>query len=135
MNRYLLDTQAIIWMLTNDNRMPDDIRDELRYMEAQFYVSNLSIIEIIHLQQCEKIGLPLSGNDLMSNIHRLNINIVPLSEDILVTLSLLPINRHIHSDPFDRAIISTAIARKLTLISSDGKFPAYQKHGLSLISI
>lgn len=135
MTRYLLDTQAAIWMLTNDNRMPDDIRDELRYMEAQFYISNLTIVEIVHLQQCEKIDLPLSGEELISQLQRMGIATIHLDNNILVTLSNLPINRRVHSDPFDRTIIATAIARKLTLVSSDGKFDAYRKFKLTLKSI
>ena len=129
MNRYLLDTQATVWLLTNNDEFPRSLREELTYAEAMFYVSNLTIVEIVHLQQCNKIDLPIYGKDLIANIARMNIYTVPLADETLVAMSSLPINRKTHSDPFDRAIIATAISHGLTLISSDGKFPWYIEHG------
>ena len=136
MNRYLLDTQATVWLLTNNDEFPRSLREELTYAEAMFYVSNLTIVEIVHLQQCNKIDLPIYGKDLLANIARMNVYTVPLADETLVTMSSLPIDRRAHSDPFDRAIIATAISHGLTLISSDGKFPWYVQHGgLDLLEI
>ena len=96
----------------------------------------MSIVEIIHLQQCGKIDLPLSGRELLSSFDRMNVYTLPLSDDILVCLSVLGIDKDKHSDPFVRAIIATAMSRGLTLISSDGKFPWYAEHcGLELLEI
>ena len=136
MNRYLLDTQAAIWLLSNSSEFPNHLRDELMYSDAMFYVSNLSIIEIVHLQQCGKINVPMYGKELLANFARMNIYTVPLADETLVTMASLPMNRKTHSDPFDRAIIATAISHGLTLISSDGKFPWYIQHGgLDLLEI
>jgi PIN domain nuclease of toxin-antitoxin system len=38
-----------------------------------------------------------------------------------------------HKDPFDHIIIAQAISHKMTLVSSDTKFPFYRKQGLRLI--
>lgn len=136
MNRYLLDTQAAVWLLTNNGEFPANLRAELTYAEAMFYVSNLTIVEIVHLQQCNKIDLPIYGKDLLANIARMNIYTVPLADETLVIMSALPMDRRLHSDPFDRAIIATAISRGLTLISSDSKFSWYIQHGgLDLLEI
>ena len=90
----------------------------------------------MHLQQCGKINVPMYGKELLANIARMNIYTVPLADETLVTMSSLPMDKKIHSDPFDRAIIATAISHGLTLISSDGKFPWYvQRSGLDLIEI
>ena len=60
-------------------------------------------------------------------------------------LEILPIDKHVakvhsrleiksdHKDPSDHTIISHAIATKMPLISSDEKFPYYEKQGLKLI--
>ena len=136
MNRYLLDTQATVWLLINNDEFPRYLRDELTYGESMFYVSNLTIVEIVHLQQCNKINLPIYGKDLIANFVRMNIYTVPLADEILVRMSMLPMDRRFHSDPFDRAIIATAISHGLTLVSSDGKFPWYVENGgLDLIEI
>lgn len=136
MKRYLLDTQAAVWLLTNNKELPGYLREEIEYMQSLFHVSYMSIVEIIHLQQCGKIDLPLSGRELLSHFDRMSIYTLPLSDDTLISLSMLEIDRSIHSDPFDRAIIATVISRGLTLISSDGKFPWYaERCGLQLLEI
>lgn len=136
MKRYLLDTQAVVWLLTNNKELPGYLREEIKYMQSLFHVSYMSIVEIIHLQQCGKIDLPLSGRELLVNLDRMNIYTLPLSDDTLVSMSMLEIDRSLHSDPFDRAIIATAISRGLTLVSSDSKFPWYAEHcGLQLLEI
>ena len=38
-----------------------------------------------------------------------------------------------HKDPFDHIIIAHAISHKMSLVSSDTKFPFYRKQGLKLI--
>ncbi|MBR2237212.1 MAG: hypothetical protein IJ887_04960 [Prevotella sp.] len=38
-----------------------------------------------------------------------------------------------HKDPFDHMIISHAITEKMTLVSSDLRFPFYRRQGLSLL--
>ena len=60
-------------------------------------------------------------------------------------LEILPIDKHVakvhtrleiksdHKDPSDQTIISHAIATNMPLISSDEKFPYYEKQGLNLI--
>ena len=135
MNRYLLDTQAAVWLLVNSDDFPAYLREELQYAESQFHLSYLSIVEMIHLRQCKKIDIPEDGKKMISDIVKRNITLVPLDNKALVTLSELPLDRSFHSDPFDRAIISTAICRKFSLISSDKKFPAYRQFGLDLIEI
>ena len=96
----------------------------------------MSVVEIIHLQQCKKIDLPLSGKKLFASLDRMNIYTMPLTDGTLIELSAMEIDRSLHSDPFDRAIIATAIDRGLTLISSDSKFEWYADHcGLQLLKI
>ena len=38
-----------------------------------------------------------------------------------------------HKDPFDHMIISHTITEKMTLVSSDHRFPFYRRQGLSLL--
>ena len=53
---------------------------------------------------------------------------------VIRTLAALQINEEQeHKDPFDHIIISQAISHKMSLVSSDTKFPFYRKQGLRLI--
>ena len=38
-----------------------------------------------------------------------------------------------HKDPWDHMIISHAITERLTLVSSDQRFPFYRRQGLNLL--
>lgn len=54
--------------------------------------------------------------------------------NVIRTLAALNINDALnHKDPFDHIIIAQAISHKMTLVSSDTKFPFYRKQGLRLI--
>ena len=54
--------------------------------------------------------------------------------DSLKVLFTLPYYKK-HSDPTDRHIIATAIAKKRILVSGDAKFVNYTKSGLLLLEI
>ncbi len=137
--RYLLDTHTLIWLMTDDNRLPEQVKESVLYCQDDYSVSSLSLIEILQLQQGGKITFrdrPATVSRLLSEM---NINIEPVSVDILDHLYDIDIPRTpfgSHSDPFDRIIIATAIKRNMTLVSADTKFPWYQQHcGLHLLHI
>ena len=71
MKRYLLDTQAAVWLATINKELPDSLREEIEYVQSLFHVSYMSILEIIHLQKCGKIDLSLSGRELLANFDRM----------------------------------------------------------------
>lgn len=136
-NDRLLDTCALIMLLSDDERLPDTIREDIEYFGHQYRLSDVSILEFIQLQQLGKIK-PLPYEKLEMKMRNLNIIPEPMLWESAQQLEKLPVLRiggKAHTDPFDRAIIATAIARKCTLISSDKKFPDYRKYGLSLIEV
>lgn len=62
------------------------------------------------------------------------IEILPFKEEHLITFARLRANiAKGHKDPFDHMIISHAITEKMTLVSSDQRFPFYRRQGLSLL--
>ena len=60
----------------------------------------------------------------------LYIKIIPFTQKHIHTLATLKIEDG-HNDPFDHSIISSAIADKLILISSDRQFENYTKQNLN----
>lgn len=130
--KFLLNTHALVWLLSSNCKgLPIDIRESIIYCEDVYFVSEISLIEIIQLQQGKKIDLKYSPSTIRDIIEQNNIMILPVTEDILDKFYTLPIpviNGSSHSDPFDRLIISTALRRGLTLISADMKFPWYEEH-------
>ena len=130
--KYLLDTHAVIWLLSaEEEKLPKQLRESLFYCEDDFYISEITLIEIIQLQQRQRIKFQNRPRSSRATIEDNNIKILPVSNDILERFYDLPIpsiNGTQHADPFDRIIISTAITRDMSLISADGKFPWYQQH-------
>lgn len=62
------------------------------------------------------------------------IEILPLRRDTAFTYADLQLNEEQdHRDPSDHIIIAHAITERLTLLSSDEKFPFYRNQGLELI--
>lgn len=127
--RYLLDTHALVWLLSSqDRKLPRDIRESVRYCEDAFFVSELSLIEIIQLQQTGRIDLGYTPQAVRNIVSRDNIIILSPTPDIIDVfygMEIPVINGNRHSDPFDRIIIATAIKRDLVLVSADQKFPWY----------
>jgi PIN domain nuclease of toxin-antitoxin system len=68
------------------------------------------------------LTLNISLEELFNYADRNQIEIIPINYDHLLVLSTLPIH---HGDPFDRLIISQAIAENLILITRDNKFKKY----------
>jgi PIN domain nuclease of toxin-antitoxin system len=79
--------------------------------------------EITIKNQIGKLTLGLSLEELFEYADRNRIEIIQISYEHLLTLSKLPIH---HNDPFDRIIISQAIAENLTLVSKDKGFKKYK---------
>jgi PIN domain nuclease of toxin-antitoxin system len=138
--RYLLDTHAVIWLLSSqDGKLPADIRESIRYCEDSFFLSEITLVEIIQLQQKERIAFNYRPNTTRAIIEENNIMLLPASGDILecfFDMTIPVIKGKPHSDPFDRIIIATAIRRGMTLVSADTKFPWYRDNcGLHLLEI
>ena len=114
-----------------------DVRAVLENVEHLKYLSIVSLQELItayrtkgllsNIWKTEAEMISFVLNDPSVEIDNTDINVIR-------TLASLQINEaQDHKDPFDHIIISQAISHKLTLISSDTKFPFYRKQGLKLI--
>lgn len=65
-------------------------------------------------------------------IPHFRLTVLPISDQIALRAAALPL---LHADPFDRAILATALERNVTLASRDGQFPRYVKPcGLRLVA-
>jgi len=137
MNEYLLDTHILIWLLNNNVKLNENIREDIDYFQYPCYVSVESLREIVILQSLKKISLTSTIDELTADLQKRQIGILPIELAHIKTLEKLPIlviNGKKHEDPFDRLLISQAIAGKYTIISSDSKFPFYKNYGLKLLA-
>ena len=137
MNEYLLDTHILIWLLKNNRvKLNENIREDIEYFQHTYYVSVESLREIVILQSIKKISFTLTVDKIISDLQKRQISILSVEPAHIRELEKLPIisiNGKKHEDPFDRLLISQAIAGKYTVISSDSKFPFYKEFGLKLL--
>ena len=135
--RLLLDTNIYVYMISDRLSLSKDVCAFLEDPENLKYLSIVSLQELIIAfrnkgllskvwkTEAEMISFVL--NDPSVEIDYTDINVIR-------TLAALHINEEQdHKDPFDHIIIAQAISHKMTLISSDTKFPFYRKQGLKLI--
>jgi PIN domain nuclease of toxin-antitoxin system len=133
--RYLVDTNIVIFLFREEDRLTKDTVYILDDDRNQIYVSSETLKELILLWE--------SGNFVVKGwkspepiidfiVNEMNYGIKPMTEEHLRTLANLP-RFEDHKDPFDRAIIAHAITEGITLISSDTKFDRYERYGLDLI--
>ena len=120
---FLLDTHTFLWFVAGDKQLPLTVRDKIKDIKQPCFLSVASLWEITIKFQIGKLTLNISLEDLFNYIDRNQIEIIPINIEHLLTLSELP--RH-HGDPFDRLIISQAIAENLTLITRDSALKKYK---------
>ena len=135
--RILLDTCVIIDSLTDTDPFDDSVWDILNDPENRLYISAETQRELIVSFNNKRFLTRFwktAEEMLLSIKQEADIDTLPITERTMLTYSRLRINEMLdHRDPSDHVIISHAITEKLTLLSSDEKFPFYRSQGLDLI--
>ena len=135
--RILLDTCVIIDWLTDTDPFDDSVWDILNDPENRLYISAETQRELIVSFNNKRFLTRFwktAEEMLLSIKQEANIDRLPITERTMLTYSRLQLNeKQDHRDPSDHVIISHAITEKLTLLSSDDKFPFYRNQGLDLI--
>ena len=122
--KYLLDTHAFLWFVTDDNRLSSKAKSIIQNSNNEIYFSAASAWEI---SIKAKLGRLKLGGDLESFIiEQLTENSFgPLA--IKVSHSLytekLP---QIHKDPFDRIMISQSKVENMVMITMDKEIREYK---------
>ena len=119
---YLIDTHVIIWLANDSYELPKKIKQLIEQPEHDIYVCSVSLWEIAIKMNLGKLKLDLPLNKLLSDIKTYGFNILQIENDYLNKLSDLP---YIHKDPFDRLLITTALAEDLVIITADENIQKY----------
>lgn len=137
MTRYLLDTNIFIYLATDVDSVNNDVYMTLIEPDAQLYISSASVMEMVVGYNNKSFDTRRWKNakEMVESIKtEFYIDILPFKEEHLITFAKLRANiAKGHKDPFDHMIISHAITEKMTLVSSDQRFPFYRRQGLNLL--
>jgi PIN domain nuclease of toxin-antitoxin system len=120
---YLIDTHVFLWFVSGDKKLPKTMKQKIEAINTPCFISIAAFWEITIKKQLGKLELKLSLKELFQYAERNNIEILQIAYDHLNQLSKLP---NIHSDPFDRLMISQMISEKLILLSVDENIRKYK---------
>jgi PIN domain nuclease of toxin-antitoxin system len=120
---YLLDTHTLLWFISGDKNLPISVRNKISEINQKCFLSVASLWEITIKLQLGKLQMSISLQELFDFIDRNDIEILQINYLHLLTLSNLP---SVHSDPFDRLIISQAITEDLILLTRDKGLKKYK---------
>ena len=119
----MLDTHALIWWFTDDERLPRSAYGEIADDKNEKLVSAASVWEIAIKHRSGK--LEEAGHlilDMPSALEGQGFEELPITVDDGVRAGMLPVH---HRDPFDRMLIAQAMSRNLVLISGEKLFDRY----------
>lgn len=119
MSRLLLDTHALLWALSDPDRLAPDARGAILDPANEVFVSAASAWEMAIKAGLDKLRYP---DDLEEQLTLSGFVALPV--DIAVALSVRLLPRH-HRDPFDRLLVAQAQRDQLTLVTRDASIRQY----------
>jgi PIN domain nuclease of toxin-antitoxin system len=120
----LLDTHVVLWWLTDDTTLSDEIKAMLDH-EPDVYVSPASVWEVAIKQATGKLP---STMDVPEQIRDSGFRELPIVARHAIAAGRLPMH---HRDPFDRMLVAQAQLEELTLVTRD---PEIQKYDVAILT-
>ena len=120
--RYLLDTHAVIWHFEDSPELSKKIKEIIDNPKNEVCISSVSLWEIAIKINIGKLDLDIALDKLLAEIKSNDFEILQIEDDYLKGLSALP---SIHKDPFDRLLVSTALAEEMTILTADENIQKY----------
>ncbi len=120
--RLLIDTHILIWFLEGNNLLSKSRRQIIADSQNDVFVSVASLWEIAIKISVGKLNLVNPLDDVINQIGIENIEILPISPEHTLQVSVLPFH---HRDPFDRIIICQSKVENLKIMTDDSEFGSY----------
>lgn len=120
---FLLDTCVLLWLAMEQESLSDSVKALFADPNAVFMVSSISAFEIGQKHAKGKLVLPVPPErwfPLALEMHGLQS--LALRHEVALAAAALP---PLHSDPFDRLLIATAMKHRLTLLTPDQHIRQY----------
>jgi PIN domain nuclease of toxin-antitoxin system len=123
----LLDTHITLWSLTNDPRLPPKARDLISKEDNRIFWSVASMWEVAIKRSIKPEKIPVSGIEYMHYCEQAGYECLSVRDRHVVALESLP---SLHSDPFDRILVSQALSEGMTFLTHDTVLGGYGKEVL-----
>ena len=120
--KYLLDTHVVLWVAQNSPLLTDKVKTIILDKHTEKYVSIASAWEVAIKLGTHKLSLKGGLPEFFRMIDKNGFFTLSIEREYLRLIPKLPDH---HKDPFDRLIITTAIAEDMTLITADENLYKY----------
>jgi PIN domain nuclease of toxin-antitoxin system len=120
MNRLLLDSHILLWLVAPDAGHLTPKTRQMITGAAQVYFSIVSLWEIAI--KAAKGQLDIDLDLLLEAVDAAGLGELAVKREHVQTLRGLPLH---HRDPFDRMLVAQALAEPLHLLTSDEKLRPY----------
>jgi PIN domain nuclease of toxin-antitoxin system len=120
--KLLLDTHTLIWFAQENEALPNNVRILIEDETNECFVSIVSFWEMAIKIAKGNLEIDMSLQEFYQLTLKNNINILGIAFYHFNTLLGL---ESYHNDPFDRLIISQAIAEDFVVLSKDKNFIYY----------
>ena len=121
--RYLLDTRVWLWLQASPTEIRQEALDVLLDTRNELFLSAVSCWEIAVKYAAGKLPLPAPPAEYVP---------ARLTQSGTSTLAMLPVHALLaaglpdhHRDPIDRLLVAQAVHEKLTLVTANRAFAAY----------
>lgn len=120
--KLLLDTHTLLWWLTDDEKLGQQVRESIADPRNDVLVSAASLWEIVVKVRVGKLEADIA--DITQSLAREEFTLLHIEPTHLAVLGSLP--RHPdHRDPFDHLLVAQAIGEGATFVSEDRNTPRY----------
>jgi PIN domain nuclease of toxin-antitoxin system len=119
----LIDTHALIWWWSNDDRLPAGMRELIESDEVVVYVSSISALEIaikVRIGQLPQMNEHV--HQFHEGVREDGFHHLFVRDDHSLRAGLLP---GPHRDPFDRVIAAQGLTEQLPVMTRDPQFAAF----------
>jgi len=120
--KYLLDTHVAKWALDDDTKLSEKAKSILGDTSLQICVSLVSAWEIAIKISIGKLNFEGGSTFFIEKLRQFGVEILHVEDTHIAIVEKLQL---LHRDPFDRILISTAIAEGMTIVTADESIQKY----------
>ena len=118
----LIDTHALIWFITDNEKLPLKTKQIIENRENNCYVSIATYWEIGIKKSIGRLDLYSDLETIFQIINETGFETLPITTNQILKNANLEFH---HQDPFDRIIIAQSLIENMTIITKDSQFENY----------
>ena len=121
----LADTHIALWVVEDSNRIPKKIKSMLKNPDNCWYLSYASVWEVALKHAKHPSKIPLTAKQFHDACVTSGFKDLPIRLEHIYATEYLP-NESVHSDPFDRMLLTQAHNEDFLLVTQDEAFKKYK---------